>query len=164
MNIFVLDLDVKKCAEYHNNRHCVKMILEQTQILCGVHHVINPTSEIPYRLTHKNHPCSIWARECIENYVWLVDMTLELCKEYTYRYGKRHKTQDVLEWCVINIPDLPEKGNLTPFALAMPDEYKTNCPVESYRNYYNGAKKDLGQWKNREIPFWFEENELSLVL
>ena len=28
MNIFVLDLEPKKCAEYHVNRHSTKMILE----------------------------------------------------------------------------------------------------------------------------------------
>lgn len=28
MNIFILDWDVKKCAQYHNDKHVVKMILE----------------------------------------------------------------------------------------------------------------------------------------
>jgi hypothetical protein len=28
MNIFVLDQNPVKCAEYHNNKHCVKMVLE----------------------------------------------------------------------------------------------------------------------------------------
>lgn len=28
MNIFVLDNNPKKCAEYHVDKHCVKMILE----------------------------------------------------------------------------------------------------------------------------------------
>ncbi len=28
MNIFVLDQDPKKCAEYHNNKHVVKMCVE----------------------------------------------------------------------------------------------------------------------------------------
>ena len=28
MNIFVLDTNPKKCAEYHNDKHVVKMILE----------------------------------------------------------------------------------------------------------------------------------------
>ena len=41
MNIFILDYDVKKCAQYHVDKHVVKMILETAQLLCGVHH---PTS------------------------------------------------------------------------------------------------------------------------
>ena len=28
MNIFVLDLDPRKCATYHSNSHVVKMVLE----------------------------------------------------------------------------------------------------------------------------------------
>ena len=36
MNIFVLDWDVRKCAQYHNDKHVVKMILETAQLLCGV--------------------------------------------------------------------------------------------------------------------------------
>ena len=39
MNIFFLDYDVKKCAQYHVDKHVVKMILETAQLLCGVHHV-----------------------------------------------------------------------------------------------------------------------------
>jgi hypothetical protein len=160
MNIFFLDYDVKKCAEYHNNRHCVKMILEHAQILCSVHWMNdNPA---PYRLTHKNHPCSIWARESLSNYLYLCELTLELCREYTYRYGKSHKTQQVLNWCVDNKPNIQDIGLTTP-ALAMPDQYKTSCPVESYRNYYINEKNHIAEWKNRDIPYWFEE-ELVLTM
>lgn len=153
MNIFVLDLDTKKCARYHNNKHTVKMILEYSQLLCGVHWVTG--GEAPYKLSHKNHPCSIWARECIENYIWLGDLALDLCHEYTHRYGRRHKSQDVIEWCMINLPNIRENGDLTPFALAMNDEYKDIDPVKSYRNYYMGAKLKLANWKDRETPEWF---------
>ena len=118
MNIFVLDEDVKLAAQYHNNKHVVKMVLETAQLLCGVHHVIENELDVPYRLSHKNHPCSIWARECIENYIWLCDFGIELAKEYTHRYDKRHKCQDIIEWCIENKPNLLENGDLTPFALA----------------------------------------------
>ena len=153
MNIFVLDLEPKKCAEYHVNSHSIKMILETAQLLCGVHWVTG--SEAPYKLSHKNHPCSIWVRECYENYVWLCDLGMELCKEYSYRYGKRHKSQDIIEWCIINKPNIRNNGDITPFALAMPDECKIGDAVESYRNYYMISKRNLAVWKNREIPYWF---------
>jgi len=80
---------------------------------------------------------------------------LELCKEYTYRYGKRHKSQDVIEWCLINKPNISDKEFTEP-ARAMPDEYKSNCVVESYRNYYMGEKSKIAAWKNRETPEWFK--------
>ena len=54
----------------------------------------------------------------------------------------------------LSIPDLPEIG-LTPFALAMPDQYKSNDPMLSYRNYYIHEKKHIASWKNREVPDWF---------
>ena len=37
----------------------------------------------------------------------------------------------------------------------MPDEYKVDSVVESYRNYYNGEKVSFSKWKNREEPKWF---------
>lgn len=155
MNIFVLDLDTKKCARYHNNVHCIKMILESAQLLCGVHWVLG--GEAPYKLSHKNHPCAIWTRECIENYIWLCDLGLELCDEYTYRYGKRHKSQDVIEWCLMNQPDLRDNGDITEFALAMPDECKLDNVVDSYRKYYMVEKSSMAVWKNRQVPEWFKK-------
>jgi hypothetical protein len=152
MNIFFLDFDTQKCAKYHCDKHVVKMILETSQILCGVHWVIG--NEAPYKLSHKNHPCSIWSRESLSNYLYLCDLGLELCKEYTYRYGKRHKSQDVIEWCLMNKPDIVDKDFTTP-PKAMPDEYKVDDVIQSYRNYYVGAKKDFCKWKNRDIPEWF---------
>ena len=155
MNIFVLDTDPKKCAVYHNDKHVVKMILETAQLLCGSHHVTESQYDIPYKLSHKNHPCSIWVRECIENYIWLCDLGLELCEEYTYRYGKRHKSQDIIEWCLMNTPNIPTNGDVTPFALAMPDECKVGAAIDSYRVYYMVEKRSLASWKNRQTPEWY---------
>ena len=155
MNIFLLDTDTKKCAQYHCDKHVVKMILETAQLLCGVHHMTNQITEAPYKLSHRNHPCSIWARESLSNYLYLCELGLELCKEYTYRYGKRHKSQDVIEWCLINKPNIADKEFIEP-ARAMPDEYKSNCVVESYRSYYMGEKSKIAVWKNRETPEWFK--------
>ena len=162
MNIFFLDNDIKKCAQYHCDKHVVKMILETAQLLCGVHHVIDQvTDQGPYKLSHKNHPCAIWTRESLTNYLVLCELGLELCYEYSYRYGKRHKSQDVIEWCVINKPSIQDIGYTEP-PKAMPDEYKVDSVVESYRNYYRGAKASFAVWKNREKPFWFEEKVLDL--
>ena len=158
MNIFFLDEDPTMSAQYHVDKHVVKMILETAQLLCGVHHATAPDNTyVPYKLSHKNHPCSIWARTSLSNYLYLCELGLELCKEYTYRYGKRHKSQDVIEWCLINKPNVPDIEFTEP-AKAMPDEYKVGDVVQSYRNYYMGAKSGFATWKNRQKPFWFEEN------
>jgi hypothetical protein len=162
MNIFFLDFDTTKCAKYHCDKHVVKMILETAQLLCGVHHMTpqlpnnyrTTTEQVPYKLSHKNHPCAIWSRESLSNYLYLCDLGLELCKEYTYRYGKRHKSQDVIEWCIINKPNIKDIGFTTP-PKAMPEEYKVIDVIESYRNYYREAKKQFVSWKDREVPEWF---------
>jgi hypothetical protein len=162
MNIFFLDFDTQKCAQYHCDKHVVKMILETAQLLCGVHHVTDHvTDQVPYKLSHKNHPCAIWSRQSLSNYLYLCDLGLELCKEYTYRYGKRHKSQDVIEWCLTNKPEIKDLGFTSP-PKAMPDEYKVESVVESYRNYYIGAKKDFCVWKNRDIPEWFSTYEVFI--
>jgi hypothetical protein len=156
MNIFVLDWDVKKCAQYHVDKHVVKMILETAQLLCGVHHLTDQVNDqVPYKLSHKNHPCAIWARESMSNYLYLCELGLELCNEYTHRYGKRHKSQDVIEWCVTNKPNICDKEFTEP-AKAMPNEYKVDDVVQSYRNYYMGAKSGFAVWKMRDIPHWYK--------
>lgn len=155
MNIFFLDYDTKKCAQYHCDKHVVKMILETAQLLCGAHWATG--SEAPYKLSHKNHPCSIWVRESQSNYLYLCDLGLELCKEYTYRYGKRHKSQQIIEWCVTNKLNICDKGFTEP-PKAMPDECKLESVIDSYRNYYIKEKKSFAKWKNRNVPEWFLPN------
>lgn len=153
MNIFVLDNDQSKCAKYHCNKHVVKMILESAQLLCSAHWMTG--NEAPYRKTHVNHPCAVWTRESADNYLWLCKLGKELCSEYSHRYGKRHKTEDVIDWLIEHKPELPNDG-LTKFAMAMPEQYQSDSIVESYRNYYLGEKADMLQYKNRDIPEWLD--------
>ena len=158
MNIFFLDWDVNKCAKDHCDKHVVKMILETAQLLCSVHHTDGQvTPQVPYKLSHKNHPCSIWTRSSLTNYLYLCELGLALCKEYTNRYGKRHKSQDVIEWCLINKPNIKDIGFTEP-PKAMPDEYKVSDVIESYRNYYRGAKMGFAVWKNGYKPKWLKNN------
>jgi hypothetical protein len=153
MNIFVLDEDHTRSSEYHVNSHIIKMPLESAQMLCTC--VSHFGLETPYKPTHKKHPCNLWLLESLDNFYWLCDLGIALCKEYTFRYGKRHKCQDVIEWCRNNPPKLESKG-LTKQPLAMPEECKKDSVISSYRNYYNTDKKHLHSWKNRNKPFWIE--------
>lgn len=152
MNIFVFDERPEVCARQHCDRHVVKMVLETAQILCTVQHLAGNSP--PYRKTHANHPCVHWATESEANYRWLVALGRALADEYTYRYGRRHKSQDVIEWCAEREPELPPIPR-TKFALVMPDEYRLSSPEESYRRYFCAEKSHLGQWTDREMPVWF---------
>ena len=149
MNIFVLAYNPEMAAQYQCDKHVVKMILESAQMLCSVH----PEGTAPYKRAFYNHPCTKWVRESKENYNWLIRHSYELCKEYTKRYNKKHKTESVINWCDINRPDLPNVS-MTKFAQAMPDDYKNNCPVMAYRDYYVGDKKTIATWKTN-VPHWW---------
>jgi len=149
MNIFYLDKEPRLCAQYHVDKHVVKMIVETAQLLSTTHWVSG--GEGPYRQTHKNHPSAIWTRSNKSNYIWLCELGMELCKEYTHRYGKTHKTQQHLEWLSTNIPNIPE-GEFTQPTLAMPDTFICDDNILAYRKYYTHGKKHLHSWKKREQP------------
>lgn len=151
MNIFFLDRDIQKCVESHNSRHCVKMILEYSQLLCSALHMTGKPA--PYKLTHKNHPCAVWARQSICHWNYLKELALALCKEYTYRYGKVHKSQAIIE--SLETPSLPDNGWSDP-PQCMPEESKRSDVVEAYRAYYITSKSAIAQWKNRKAPEWYK--------
>ena len=155
MNIFVLDRDPIRCAVMHCDKHVIKMILESAQMLCAAHHVTGSTA--PYKLAHKNHPCTIWVRSSLSNYRWLITMSLELCIEYTRRYGRRHKSQDILEWLQENEPNINDEG-LTEWPQCMPDEYKCPDPVQAYHNFYIYDKSRFTKWPENKIPRFFREH------
>jgi hypothetical protein len=151
MNIFVLDPSPETAAQMHCDRHVVKMILESTQILSTVMH--QNGLQGPYRPTHKHHPCVRWAGESKENFEWLRRLLASLCAEYTLRYGKTHKCQQYLDSLSCELPDT----GLTPFAQAMPPQYRDGDPVRAYRRYYMGEKAGFATWKTHQ-PNWFKNN------
>lgn len=67
MNIFYLDKDPKLCAQYHCDKHVVKMILESAQLLCTAVNEAAGKEVAPYKSTHVNHPCSIWSWSGIDD-------------------------------------------------------------------------------------------------
>lgn len=178
MNIFYLDPNTTKCAEYHVDRHCVKMIVEYAQLLSTAHRVLDGVEyvdtssgrkikrwklggsyeDILYKATHINHPSAIWVRNSYDNYMWLRSLLYKLTKEYTYRYGKVHKVMhsglyEALSYAPINI----KLGKFTEPTPAMPEEYiVSGDSIESYKNYYNGSKQHLHNWKLRPIPDFIE--------
>ena len=111
MNIFILDKNPKKAAEYHCDKHVVKMIVESVQLLSTSHWLMllkkynkklsdfkrikdakaflektcSSNEKPPYKMTHVNHPCTKWVCESIENYKWLFKLTYYLCFEYNKR-------------------------------------------------------------------------------
>lgn len=149
MNIFALDYDPIRAAEYQCDQHVVKMTLESAQLLCSQY------TQAPYKRSFYNHPCSKWTRHNLANFLWLCKHALALSKEYEKRYHKVHKSLSAIKWCIINykqlnLPILP----LTPFVLAMPDDCKTSDPVDSYRSYYLKYKLKFARYNHGPKPYW----------
>ena len=167
MNIFILSLIQKEIAQYMMDKHVSKILLEAVQMLCSAKRILDPEDEESnntiYKLAHKNHPVTIWCRKSKANFVWVLDLVEELHNEWRYRYGhpetKFHKSYLMALYLREHMPENSkfEEERLTEFALAMPNEYKTNDAVESYRNYYMSEEKQkIATWnKKRERPEWY---------
>lgn len=181
MNIFYLSSDPKQAAQYHLDKHVVKMIIESAQLLCTAHrlldgkqivrqevtrtgktrnvkrHIIDdPEKEsLLYKASHIHHPCAVWSRQSINNYMWLYELFVSLCDEYTFRYGKKHKTDILLRDVLKSAPANIQLADFTLPPQAMPADYKHNDPIEAYRRYYIGAKKSFARWTKRPQPEWF---------
>jgi disulfide oxidoreductase YuzD len=183
MNIFYLHQNTKVCAEMHVDKHCVKMILEYAQLLSTAHRVLdgnqsigvsktgrkqtryvlpNSLESVLYGATHINHPSAVWVRQSKENYDWLAAMLLDLCKEYTYRYDKIHKCEQIgLVEVLSNAPKNISNNSFTEPTPAMPDDVKVEKnSINSYRNYYIKHKTHLASWKKRDTPKWYAESTI----
>ena len=158
MNIFYLDSDIVKCAQAHCDRHVNKMILESAQLMASVHRLTNPDADnIPglYRLTHKNHPCAVWARESLDHYEYLYSLCLFLNEEAQYRYhhNKTHLSlEKIMSWPV---PDIPALGFREPPKCVHDDFKGMDDTVEAYRAYYRRDKADIVTWTKRNKPDWY---------
>lgn len=159
MNIFILDQDPVLAARSLADQHINKMIVEHCQLLATAHH----KDVSPYKHTHFNHPCAKWVRESSANYVWLLDYTAALIDERYFRWPERaiHKSESVWLWYAENaqLAINHEIDTLTPFAQAMPDNFRSDDAVSAYRNYYRSNKRILNNrpaaWTKRIRPNWF---------
>jgi hypothetical protein len=162
MNIFAIEGDDKNIdwvasAKSQDNYRVVKMILESCQMLCTNLNYIYKAQVTPYRSVMLNHPCTIWARESSANFRALLEHTAALIEEYEERFpGKTHKCKKVYSICkqlfeqsIILFP----KQEPTPIAMAMPDCFKSDNVVESYRKYY--ASKPRMRYPKDKVPDWF---------
>jgi hypothetical protein len=176
----------------HNDKHTIKMILEYCQLLSTAHRILDGTEtqaksktgrnvkrwvlnnemeNIYYSATHISHPSAVWARQSAANYDWLVHLLMALCKEYTYRYGKVHKCEQIglVQALRIHPKNIPNDRVFTEPTPAMPDDVKiSGNSIASYRNYYINNKTHLASWKgkvnSRPIPKWYTEGCLQKMV
>lgn len=162
MNIFISDNNYVNCALALDDKRLVKMVLETAQLLSTA--VNECGGKAPYKSTHKNHPCSIWARQTRSNFDWLLKHGYALALEYTNRFNKVHK-------CLHILVELDEKdmrnyipdGPLTTFPNCTTNKTKgvsfkhINDVTEAYKQYLNArwatdTRKPV--WTGRSRPIW----------
>lgn len=129
------------------------MVTETAQLLCSAF----DNGQAPYRRTHFNHPSAIWTRYSKENFLWLCAHGDALAKEYTFRYGKVHKSSIAISWCKDNLNLISfSSKDFTLQPQCMPDQYKVeNNPVQAYQNYYIGEKSAFAKWPSIRVPSWW---------
>ncbi|PKF61619.1 hypothetical protein CW745_09855 [Psychromonas sp. psych-6C06] len=156
MNIFILDDEITRCAQYHCDQHVVKMILESVQLLCTA---LNKKGfETPYKSTHIKHPSVLWVEKSYDNFLWLKALTIALNDEYKFRYDKTEDHKSMATLKKIEGITFPAIG-LTPFPQAMPEQFKVpNDAITAYRNFYNGDKARFAKWTKRNPPHWFNSS------
>ena len=156
MNIFHLHKVPKVCAEYHCDKHVVKMILETAQMLSTAYQRHCGLDDNLYKPAYPKHPMTIWVGDSIENYNYALMLGTELGKQYTKRYGKIHKSSNIINAFnngrLQNIEDRFPSQYFTRPPLCMPDEYKSDDYIQSYRNYYIGDKKRFARYTSVDTP------------
>ena len=202
MNIFVLSEDPIAAAKMLCDKHIPKMTVESYQMLGSAARRHGATDDqMPLTKSGKpliggypNHPCTRWAGDSRDNYLWLAHHAAAQAEEYEKRFGKEHFCAEPIEQLYSLAHLIPEtymadaKGGIyqgvglpiertgmTPFALAMPDDYKPKRlildpvmnwvrvqishadaeeAVDLYRQYYHS--KTFARWeRGRDAPAWW---------
>ena len=192
MNIFALSRSPQESARQMLDKHIVKMPTETCQMLHtnivymqyvhtygkepqlkdlkAFHQEIGSELMKPAML---NHPSTIWARQSLDNFDWLLYHGVSLCGEYTHRYEKEHGTQKRIVDCGL-YREFIENHNypldeLTPVSIAMDDMYRIentfddewDFVIESYRHYYLEGKWRFAEWRKARRPEWFPANHFA---
>jgi len=171
MNIFVLDKDPVKAARAMDCVRVPKMVTESAQMMASALRRHGATDEqmpltksgTPYKGGYHHHPCTVWAGDSEANFAWLARHATALCNEYAKRFGKNHACERPIHSMIglifLFADKYPSpKAALTPFAQAMPDEYKDDDVVKAYRAYYHSKVDSPGgvHYRHTSPPDWWE--------
>lgn len=145
LTIYLLDQNPTTCAQMLDDKSLDKQIKAIANLLCFVHSykefIKHDTKfdlyhkDIPLKPLRINLDWQYWARECKQNYKFLVQLGLACCREWFYRgrddywdkeypynfdskieyenrypslyWPKFHYRQSVIEWARDNVPSLP---------------------------------------------------------
>ena len=181
MNIFILSDDPVEAARQQCDKHIVKMPVESAQMLSTVHRMIDGSEtrkpsksgktmikywelddsreNVLYKAVHYNHPCTVWSRESVANYLWHFEHFRALLNEFSRRFGKTHKSEMLLD--ALSMPPVNLRGDkMTAYKLAMnsaPWCIDPSDPIGSYRKFYitKRSRFEMKWEKGTPAPDWF---------
>lgn len=162
MNRFILDTTAIKSAQALCDKHVVKMVLEEAQILSTALQLNGIDNSDLYKPTHINHPVVKWTASCRTRFAIGLVYFKAIADEYTYRYGKVHKSYDRI-FDIANVlgEEIENKGlvadGVFPCCAVGTTHGSLDEVVQRYRAYYRTEKASIATWnKNRKAPKWWE--------
>lgn len=156
MQVVVSDTGPRMSAVNLDDKRVIKLLLEAGQLLCVW--AEDQGIEVPYKRTKQGKVFVEWMHADVRNYGWMRDHFAGLCSEYTYRFGKKHKTHcDVLHLLpYIHVPPPSSFVNAAKHTGRGLDF--THLPVPlSYRAYLDArweTDKRSPVWTKRKRPMW----------
>ncbi len=164
MNLFITDPDPRTAASQLDNKRVGKQLMECNQMMSLAVKCHSDDWEklvasdgLTRGFSHLNHPVSIWVRETIGNYDWVLAYAEALRDEFQYRFAKHHASAERLPILRAKRLCLPA-GNLLPFQNSAKHEGMgldfTYLPVPySYRAYLKE------RWRTDKMPVRFTGRE-----
>jgi len=180
MNIFVLHTNPTTAARMYCDKHVPKMCVETAQMMASALRRHGATDEqmpltkagTPYKGGYAHHPCTVWAGDSRDNFMWLARHAQRLLREYMQRFDRIHACHGPIDMMACMDYIIPE-GDLTPFGRAFDktnpdhdewyDEDKYTA-VEAYRLYYHTKRFANGppRWeKGTPAPDWWQGVEVT---
>lgn len=170
MNIFVTSTCPRECARNLDDKRVGKLLMEANQMLSlAVKHSIDNWQQhvgpgkLVAGMAYNNHPCSIWVRESLANFEWLLKHAHALSEEFTHRFGKKHASYWRSRYITEHFYCANPLVELTPFAncasnqsLGVSFRHMKDVPT-AYREYlkFRWANDTMSvNFTNREVPSW----------
>jgi len=167
MNIFALSDNPEEAAEMMCDKHLSKMVVESAQMMASALRFHGATDKdmpltlngTPYKGGYPHHPCTRWTQENQSNFLWLARHAVALADQFKSRYGRPHACLLPINQMYWMCDDYLPEGDRTPFAQAMPEEYKMSNAILAYRQYYH--TKTFAKWEmGRVSPNWWRGVEV----
>jgi hypothetical protein len=162
MNLFITSSDPVVCARDLDDRRLIKSILETAQLLSTALRQHGYNHRMLYRSTHLHHPVTKWVIKNRGNYLWALAYFKAACREYTFRYGKQHKSGSLLPHFVKGKSAVPP-GKLGRFQNSARNTSLgldfTHLPtMKAYRAYMTTKwDREDARWTKRGPPKWFKK-------